>query len=197
MWSNEARSLTLWSMYASKHIAAGQYIPRFRGPLVSAHVHSRQIESGLGQNELILLDRGKTRLANSGPNLTLISFWFFSTAMKAWSTVEFKCQLCNIINIMMSNDNFIKSSLLEKADHHLSYKQQQTFYGAIYQAFWKCIIALFHFISTASPRGSALYCPILQKKKLRHTGYATGSHSQKSSFTKSVWLQSLSSYHLG
>ena len=44
-------------------------------------MHLRQTEAGLGQNELILLDRGKVQ--------SLMYDWFFNTTMKALSTLEF------------------------------------------------------------------------------------------------------------
>lgn len=103
IWSKEIRSLMSWSTCTSKQCrwppdSANQ------SPLVSVHVHSRQVESSLGQSELIL-EGGKARLDNSGPNLTLTLLWFFSTTMKAWSTLEFKCQLWNAIKIRIINNN--------------------------------------------------------------------------------------------
>lgn len=104
-------------------------------PLVSVHVHLRQTEAGLGQNELILLDRGKIQ--------SLMYSWFFSTTMKALSTLEFKCQLWNALEvIIVSQSSFLENA--GEAVHRLYHKQQQTFCGIVYQAFCKrftCIIS--------------------------------------------------------
>lgn len=61
--------------------------------LGSAHVHLGQTGAGLGQNELILLDREKVQ--------SLMHGWFFSTTMKALSTLEFKCQLWSALEVII------------------------------------------------------------------------------------------------